>query len=100
APPRLPPPSLHDALPISFHLGATLERLSGARGAITAHITRDGAPLAVTSQQVCLAIGRRYTPRRTGTDAIGLEHGPLGLKVDARSEEHTSELQSRGHLVC
>src|SRR5213079_1100416 len=61
----------------------TLERLSGARGAITAHITSGGAPLAVTAQQVCLAIGRRYTPRRTGTDAIGLEHGGLGLRVDA-----------------
>src|SRR5690625_7992247 len=23
-----------------------------------------------------------------------------GIKVDPRSEEHTSELQSRGHLVC
>ena len=68
---------------VTFHLGATLERLSGARGAITAHVTRDGAPLAVTAQQVCLAIGRRYTPRRTGTDAIGLEHGGLGLRVDA-----------------
>src|SRR5690625_6141088 len=24
----------------------------------------------------------------------------LGLKLQERSEEHTSELQSRGHLVC
>src|SRR5690625_6426200 len=40
---------------------------------------------------------------------IGLEYGVVGLGVgDAlpgqlvatRSEEHTSELQSRGHLVC
>src|SRR5690625_6222164 len=23
-----------------------------------------------------------------------------GIKLNARSEEHTSELQSRGHLVC
>src|SRR5690625_5900789 len=26
--------------------------------------------------------------------------GPVVGEVDARSEEHTSELQSRGHLVC
>src|SRR5690625_7020704 len=25
---------------------------------------------------------------------------PVELEVDVRSEEHTSELQSRGHLVC
>ena len=68
---------------VTFHLGATLERLSGGRGAVTAHVTKDGAPLAVTAQQVCLALGRRYNPRRVGTDAIGLETGRLGLRVDA-----------------
>src|SRR5437660_5822317 len=28
-----------------------------------------------------------------------IAHGPLTMAM-ARSEEHTSELQSRGHLVC
>src|SRR5207253_10706197 len=28
------------------------------------------------------------------------EHQPTGRLHDARSEEHTSELQSRGQLVC
>src|SRR5438093_624590 len=68
---------------VSFHLGATLERLSGERGVVTAHVRKDGAPLEVTAQQVCLAVGRRYNPRRAGTDAIGLETGRLGLQVDA-----------------
>jgi len=68
---------------VSFHLGATLERLSGEPGAVTAHVRKDGAPLEVTAQQVCLAVGRRYNPRRAGTDAIGLETGRLGLQVDA-----------------
>src|SRR5690625_6670198 len=27
-------------------------------------------------------------------------HPPLDVRIAARSEEHTSELQSRGHLVC
>src|SRR5690625_7059391 len=27
-------------------------------------------------------------------------HGGYGFMKDYRSEEHTSELQSRGHLVC
>src|SRR5690625_6222002 len=26
--------------------------------------------------------------------------GPAGVRARVRSEEHTSELQSRGHLVC
>src|SRR5439155_1839819 len=29
-----------------------------------------------------------------------LKEGQTGLSVAFRSEEHTSELQSRGHLVC
>src|SRR5690625_6556944 len=38
----------------------------------------------------------------TGTN-LSCEHGVCGsctVLVDGRSEEHTSELQSRGHLVC
>src|SRR5690625_7069390 len=31
--------------------------------------------------------------------AIGMKISP-GIWVSGRSEEHTSELQSRGHLVC
>src|SRR5690625_6147581 len=42
------------------------------------------------------AIKRAFTPEfRNRLDAI-VQFGPLSL----RSEEHTSELQSRGHLVC
>src|SRR5690625_3848937 len=29
-----------------------------------------------------------------------IQHGETGFLVESRSEEHTSELQSRGHLVC
>ena len=68
---------------VTFHLGASLERLSGEPGAVTAHATKDGAPLALTAHRVCLALGRRYNPRRTGSDAIGLATGRLGLKVDS-----------------
>src|SRR5690625_6642275 len=39
--------------------------------------------------------GREQAPRRRLLDPLGLV-----LKTDSRSEEHTSELQSRGHLVC
>src|SRR2546429_3178458 len=34
---------------------------------------------------------------RRGTDVIGLDPA---IDLEARSEEHTSELQSRLHLVC
>src|SRR5207253_5435800 len=34
-------------------------------------------------------------------DDLGVPHGPRGwVHIVDRSEEHTSELQSRGHLVC
>src|SRR5690625_6909463 len=31
---------------------------------------------------------------------FGIQSLSLAIKVENRSEEHTSELQSRGHLVC
>src|SRR5437660_7536700 len=40
---------------------------------------------------------------RTGhhpEDQLSRNPGGAGCRTDARSEEHTSELQSRGHLVC
>src|SRR5437870_8597414 len=40
--------------------------------------------------------GEKPRPRQLGERSKGAAH--LGFRV--RSEEHTSELQSRGHLVC
>src|SRR5439155_24831756 len=37
--------------------------------------------------------------RELGRSSV-LEYDILGFVDDERSEEHTSELQSRGHLVC
>src|SRR5690625_6372036 len=34
------------------------------------------------------------------TTVIGFPLGASTTKIKVRSEEHTSELQSRGHLVC
>src|SRR5207244_11188450 len=76
--------SLHDALPISFRAaaqdcrrrprGVPRERRSGsARGKVSARRKKDG-----------------FEPM----DACGNRFG------NARSEEHTSELQSPDHLVC
>src|SRR5437870_1077930 len=44
--------------------------------------------------------GKRH-PRELVRDGRGkLALGPRWCTAPARSEEHTSELQSRGHLVC
>src|SRR2546429_4716395 len=72
-PPRSTPLSLHDALPISAHWPAAA-RLARVRGG---HDT-EGA-------------GARQKRARAG---------PFSIMAAPRSEEHTSELQSRLHLVC
>src|SRR5205823_8417600 len=66
--------SLHDALPISRHGRGDLDaagRRCGGRAGRRTHVLRQGA-----------------TPARRGVGAV------------ARSEEHTSELQSLAYLVC
>src|SRR5690349_23860415 len=68
--------SLHDALPISPPGPGG----PGRRGAVSDHVGHRG---------------------HLARDAAHVDHGEGGvLRVDERSEEHTSELQSRRDLVC
>src|SRR5690625_7103367 len=41
-----------------------------------------------------------YTYAVRQTISIDIREGRLRMSIRERSEEHTSELQSRGHLVC
>lgn len=66
---------------VTFHLRSRLEGLSGTPGAIAVHVTKDGAPVTFDATQVCIAVGRRFNPRRVGADALGLALGRLGLEV-------------------
>src|SRR2546429_2368709 len=61
-----------------------------------AHAARDGILVALAARVV---IEQGAEPRRRGE--LGLKHAATPLEQSAlRSEEHTSELQSRLHLVC
>src|SRR5690606_41367243 len=91
--------SLHDALPISRgelarHLGGLLlvERLLGLldQGEDVTHVEDPGGhPVGVEGVEVLDLL------------AGGGEHDrAAGDVADRRSEEHTSELQSRENLVC
>src|SRR5687768_17890182 len=65
--------SLHDALPISgFRTNSTIDFTVGPLAYV--------GPEIVTKAWPCMSAGKRLPPNR--------------------SEEHTSELQSRLHLVC
>src|SRR5690625_6424263 len=53
----------------------------------------DRPPSAVRSTRPCAASDSRTAPTRCG-------HPARSAAERTRSEKHTSELQSRGHLVC
>src|SRR5207253_10970898 len=93
-PPRPAPLSLHDALPIC-RLGGTpwaprMARLLGIEVGTGARLGSVPSPTAL------MRIGAGAT-LEGGVDCHGwwIEGEEM-----VRSEEHTSELQSRGHLVC
>src|SRR3712207_8255103 len=69
---------LHDALPISLPVDVN---------ASAALCTVEEQPLAETA-------GRMFGRRRAGQRAYP------AIRIGLRSEEHTSELQSRQYLVC
>src|SRR3712207_8927064 len=73
--------SLHDALPISERR----DLLPGRRGRLP---VRHG-PLRRAGHKEPQRLGRQGRP-----------HSPGGIRRRRRSEEHTSELQSRQYLVC
>src|SRR5690625_5452418 len=74
--------SLHDALPISVPGGEHLDDAPAER-------LRDRSV-----DPASVLIGAQHLPqRRRPTQIRQAGHHP-------RSEEHTSELQSRGHIVC
>src|SRR5690625_5832662 len=75
--------SLHDALPICIG-GVEPQVVLGDRDAVV-----EGAHV-------------RGGRRGLGAPDVGARVDDLALQVGGldRSEEHTSELQSRGHLVC
>src|SRR3712207_7893802 len=77
--------SLHDALPISLMLHLYLSRLGEA-----------GAPLAPRiDSELANHLGHLDASLRGREYLLG-----EGLTGADRSEEHTSELQSRQYLVC
>src|SRR5207253_5193555 len=90
SPPARYPLSLHDALPIFRTRGWDgLMRLR-PEDALVLPWVEAGRPLRLFVVQGAPQIGA----------AQGCTAQIRAAEVDARSEEHTSELQSRGHLVC
>src|SRR5207253_5206554 len=94
-PPYTTPLSLHDALPIFDKA----HHMYGGHAIVGAHV-----PLACGLAFACKYRNEdRLTLCFFGDGAInqGAFHEALNLAaLNKRSEEHTSELQSRGHLVC
>src|SRR5439155_22067377 len=87
--------SLHDALPISLPTGAVGLRTMSFGFVLYA--------LGFVLTQAFNGAGDTWTPTWINLACFWLWEIPLAYvqhEAKTRSEEHTSELQSRGHLVC
>src|SRR5687768_14677678 len=64
-------------------------------------VSRDGTdPNAAGNHRKNLALSLETSLRRLGTDYVDIYWVHIWDRNTPRSEEHTSELQSRLHLVC
>src|SRR5207253_8733780 len=87
--------SLHDALPISLAVsGRTIPPAVVSLASSRSTTTRSPNGLSVIDPVSCSVSVASINPRRWG-----FLNGAR-RRQNPRSEEHTSELQSRGHLVC
>src|SRR5690606_41827189 len=97
AQPGIRPRSLHDALPISGSIRSVrilaVIVAAGARGSLNA--TR-GTPAGNLNDQLERR-GWRFSSTIAAPGTISAGRMPT---AEPRSEEHTSELQSRENLVC
>src|SRR5699024_11707024 len=94
--PYTSPLSLHDALPIlAGALSRTFPDRHGVRWRADHEPVRDAEHRLLPDHDEA----QRLVEGRVG-GKIGLEIGRGRERVHARSEEHTSELQSRFDIVC
>src|SRR5207253_6139947 len=99
-PPALYTLSLHDALPIwSASVAVWPSRSTTSAFTVSPHFS-SGTPMTAHSatagcwkRQSSTSIDDTFSPPEMMTSF-------LRSAITTRSEEHTSELQSRGHLVC
>src|SRR5690554_7115392 len=86
---------------IGFQLNAIklcqgiIKMLPGMQAAAQAALTVGG----VLGEQALL-IERGENALHEGLEPLGISQVQFGVRIGCRSEEHTSELQSRPHLVC
>src|SRR5690625_6729185 len=78
---------------------ATAMVMLDTQARILAHLERRDADAVVDEISAELKSRRRELLRELDTWMSSLSPTPRS-DIQARSEEHTSELQSRGHLVC
>lgn len=81
---------------VTFHLGAAVTSFCGTRGAVTTHFTHHGVPRALTADQACLAIGRRWKPDTLGAEGLGFEMGRLGLAVNPYLRTSVAHIYAAG----
>src|SRR2546427_7042682 len=73
-------------------------RLSSPRGGVTS-VTVSGSTIEPVGSIILLPVPGTTLPRVRETSSKGVAQQSRG-NVGARSEEHTSELQSQSNLVC
>src|SRR5207302_11096330 len=90
--------SLHDALPISN----TLAKAAGGCKDVTLYTSTSatGQALGQVFKYNLSQMGCNVTVKLFQGFQLYVAAGTKGEPFDARSEEHTSELQSRENLVC
>jgi pyruvate/2-oxoglutarate dehydrogenase complex dihydrolipoamide dehydrogenase (E3) component len=70
-----------EARGVVFRLKTTVTRLAADPAGVHIEFDSAGMANAMTSSQVCAAVGRRFHPRMIGAAKIGLELGRLGLRT-------------------
>src|SRR5690606_41702313 len=94
------PLSLHDALPILLREAQAMARLSHPNVVVIHDVGTHEGHIFIVMEFIKGMSLRQWLMQPHSLDAILDAFMQAGHGLAARSEEHTSELQSRENLVC
>src|SRR5207244_1122868 len=75
------PRRILEARGLVAHPAGTATVFARRRADLTMRCSQAGTAGEVQADQVCVAVGRRFRPDLVGAEALGLDTGPLGLRV-------------------
>ena len=85
---------------VDLHLSAEATRVTFHESTKTVHATIKGVKHTFTAEAILLAAGRRANTDGLGLEALGIDIGPTGVRVDSRGRTSVKTIYAAGDVAA